>query len=134
MAKIEKVLDSFFKDFSENEEKLEYRLATTKFNQKLESVSTGSISLDKALGCWGLPFGRIIQLYGRSGSGKTLMSMLAIKNAQAMDPESYQMFIDAEQTFNPEWAKKLGLDVDRIILVEDDLAVNGRRCFEMLLG
>lgn len=67
-------------------------------------------------------------------SGKTAMTMLAIKEAQNKSKESKQVFIDAEQTFSPVWAELLGLDLSRIILVDEDLAVNGRRCFEMLLG
>lgn len=60
--------------------------------------------------------------------------MLAMKEAQQLSPDSQQVFIDAENTFNVEWAETLGLDTSRVIIVDGDLAVNGRRCFEMLLG
>ncbi|CAM6005618.1 unnamed protein product [Sphagnum balticum] len=66
--------------------------------------------------------------------GKTLMAMIAILEAQKADPEAYQMFIDAEGTFSATWAKTLGLNTDRIIVIDGEMAVNGRKCFEMLLG
>jgi recombination protein RecA len=60
--------------------------------------------------------------------------MLAMKEAQESDPLSQQMFIDAEGTFDPNWAESLGLDTSRIILVDQETAVIGRKCFEMILG
>jgi recombination protein RecA len=62
------------------------------------------------------------------------MAMIAMMEAQKQDPTSQQMFIDAEQTFDPNWAETLGVDTSRVILVEGDMAANGRKCFEMLLG
>jgi len=97
-------------------------------------ISTGSLALDDALSSGGLPLGRLIQFYGAAGSGKTLMTMLAIKEAQVKDPKSQQMFIDAEGTFDSNWAEVLGLDTSRIIVVDGETAVIGRNCFEMILG
>jgi recombination protein RecA len=102
--------------------------------EKLPVISTGSFILDDALSSGGLPEGRLIQYYGAPGSGKTLLAMLAIKEAQQQNPSADQVFIDAEQTFSPTWAESLGLDTSRIILIQGDTAVNGRKCFEMLLG
>ena len=62
------------------------------------------------------------------------MAMIAMKQAQADDPIAQQLFIDAEGTFDPTWAEALGVDTSRVILVEGDTAVNGRKCFEMILG
>jgi len=129
-----KQLDSFFKSFMQADEQLEYRLAHEVVGQKVPVISSGSLALDDALSSGGLPKGRLIQFYGPAGSGKTLMTMVAIKEAQKEDPEAQQLFIDAEQTFSPSWAEVLGLDTSRIIVVDGDLAANGRRCFEMLLG
>ena len=67
-------------------------------------------------------------------SGKSLMAMLAIKEAQKKDEDSQQVYIDSENTFNVQWAETLGLDTSRVIIIDGELAVNGRRCFEMLLG
>lgn len=126
--------NSFFKAFLEADEELSVQYASERLNVKLPSIQTGSLLLDDILGCNGYPCGRIIQLYGPSGSGKSLMAMLAIKSAQQIDSSAKQVWIDAEQTFNAGWAESLGLDVSKIILIDGDLAVNGRRCFEMLLG
>jgi len=125
---------SFFESYAEAEGELGYYIASENINKKIEVVPTGSLLLDDALSCGGLPKGRIIQFYGSGGSGKTLMAIIAIKNAQAQDPESYQVFIDAEGTFSEKWAMELGCDISRIIVVEKEQAANGRRCFEMLLG
>jgi recombination protein RecA len=127
-------LDAFFKSYANSDEQLNYQVAKDRLNVKLKSVPTGSLLLDEILGCGGYPLGRIIQLYGPPGSGKSLLAMLAMKEAQQLNSESQQVFIDAENTFNVEWAEQLGLDTSRVIIVDGDLAVNGRRCFEMLLG
>ena len=125
---------AFFKSFADADESLSVQRADERLGVKLSSIPTGSLVLDDILGCGGYPLGRLIQLYGAAGSGKSLMAMLAIKQAQQMDPDTQQVYIDAEQTFNAHWAEKLGLDTSRIFIIDGELAVNGRRCFEMILG
>ncbi len=127
-------LESFFKSFSDSEELMDFRMGHEILGQKLSVISTGSLALDDALSSGGLPRSRIIQYYGPPGSGKTLCAMLAILEAQKADPTAQQLFIDAEQTFSPTWAETLGLDLSKLAIVDGDTAVNGRRCFEMLLG
>lgn len=127
-------LEAFFRSFADTDAKLDFRLAHETIGEKLPVISTGSYALDDALSSGGLPKGRLIQFYGAPGSGKTLMAMLAIKEAQAADPTAQQMFIDAEGTFDAGWANILGLDVSRIIVVDGETAVIGRSCFEMILG
>lgn len=127
-------LKAFFESFAESEEQLDYRMAHETIGEKLPVIHTGSLLLDEALSSGGLPKGRIIQYYGSPGSGKTLLAMIAMLEAQKADPDAKQVFLDAEGTFSPTWAEQLGLDPSRIILVEGDMAVNGRKCFEMLLG
>lgn len=127
-------LEAFFKSYSDSEEQLDFKMAHETIGQKLPVISSSSLVLDDALSSGGLPLGRLIQYYGAPGSGKTLMAMLAIKEAQLQDPDAQQVFIDAEQTFSPTWAEALGLDTTKIIIVDGDTAVNGRKCFEMVLG
>lgn len=125
---------AFFKSFSDSEELLDFKFASQTLGKKVPVISSGSLGLDNALSSGGHPKGRLIQLYGAPGSGKTLMAMIAMVEAQKADPTAYQMFIDAEGTFDPKWAKILGLNTKKIIIIEGDMAVNGRKCFEMLLG
>lgn len=127
-------LDAFFKSYADSTEQLDYKMAHETIGEKLPVIPTGSLALDDALSSGGNPKGRLIQYYGPPGSGKTLMSMIAMKEAQMQDPDSQQVFIDAEQTFSPTWAESLGLDTSRIILINGDTAVNGRKCFELILG
>jgi len=127
-------LDAFFKSYSDSEEQLDFKMAHETVGQKLAGTSTGSLLLDEALSSGNLPKGRIFQYYGASGSGKTLMAMLAVKEAQKDDPDAQQMWIDAEGTFDPNWAETLGVDTSRLIMVEQETAVVGRKCFEMILG
>lgn len=127
-------LTAFFRSFAEADAQLDVKMAHEEVGEKLPVISTGSLVLDDALSSGGLPKGRLIQYYGAPGSGKTLMAMLAMKEAQLQNPESQQMFIDAEGTFDAKWAETLGLDTSRIIKVDGETAVIGRNCFEMILG
>lgn len=124
----------FFKAFSDVEESMEVRTASDGLGEKPQAISTGSPSLDDALCSGGVVRGRITQLYGAPGSGKTAMSILLIKEAQKQDPNAYQIYIDAEGTFSATWARDLGADPSKIKLIQDDLAVSAKRLFEMLTG
>jgi recombination protein RecA len=132
--KMSNKLEAFFKSYADSEEQLDFKMAHETVGEKVPVVSTGSVALDDALSSGGLPKGRLIQYYGPTGSGKTLMAMIAMLEAQRQDPTAQQMFIDAEQTFDPNWAEVLGVDTSRVIHVFGDAAANGRKCFEMLLG
>lgn len=132
--KMSNKLEAFFKSYADSEEQLDFKMAHETVGEKVPVISTGSVALDDALSSGGLPKGRLIQYYGPTGSGKTLMAMIAMLEAQRQDPTAQQMFIDAEQTFDPNWAEVLGVDTSRVIHVENETAANGRKCFEMLLG
>lgn len=94
-------------------------------------IRTGSPSLDYALGIGGFPRGRIIQVAGKESSGKTLLSLLAMKSWLDENQENTVMFIDAEYTYDPKWAKKLGVDVARVIVVKTN---DAKKIFEGLVG
>ena len=85
---------------------------------KIESISTGSISLDAALGIGGIHRGRITEIYGPESSGKTTLTLHIIAEAQKMG--GYAAFIDAEHAMDPEYAKKLGVDTDNLLISQPD--------------
>jgi recombination protein RecA len=89
----------------------------------VEVIPTGSLALDDATGIWGLPKGKIVQYAGKESSGKTLMSLVAIREWQKLNPENWAIFIDAEFSFSPSWAQKLGVDVERLYLIREESAV-----------
>ncbi|ODP96529.1 MULTISPECIES: recombinase RecA [Salinivibrio] len=84
----------------------------------IETVSTGSLSLDIALGAGGLPFGRIVEIYGPESSGKTTLTLQAIAEAQKMGKTC--AFIDAEHALDPVYARKLGVDIDNLLVSQPD--------------
>jgi len=94
-------------------------------------IRTGSPSLDYALGIGGIPRGRIIQLAGKESSGKTLISLLCMKTWLNEHPENTVMFIDAEFTYDPRWARDLGVDTSRVVVVKTN---DAKKIFEGLVG
>jgi recombination protein RecA len=85
---------------------------------EIESISTGSIGLDMALGIGGLPNGRIIEIYGPESSGKTTLTLHVIANSQKNGGNC--AFIDAEHALDPAYAKKLHIDIDNLIISQPD--------------
>jgi recombination protein RecA len=85
---------------------------------EIEAISTGSLGLDIALGIGGLPRGRIVEIYGPESSGKTTLTLHAIAEAQKAGGTA--AFIDAEHALDPVYAKKLGVDVDNLIVSQPD--------------
>jgi recombination protein RecA len=92
----------------------------------LEVIPTGSIALDLALGIGGLPRGRVIEIYGPESSGKTTVALHAIANAQALG--GICAFIDAEHALDPDYAEKLGVDTDALLVSQPD---NGEQALEI---
>ena len=84
----------------------------------IEAVSTGSIGLDVALGIGGLPKGRIIEIFGPESSGKTTLTLHCIAEAQKKGGTC--AFIDAEHALDPVYAKKLGVNIDELIISQPD--------------
>ncbi|MCQ2277663.1 MAG: recombinase RecA [Bacteroidales bacterium] len=95
-------------------------------DQDLEVIPTGSISLDSALGVGGFPKGRIIEIFGPESSGKTTLAIHAIAESQKMG--GIAAFIDAEHAFDPSYAKKLGVDIDNLLISQPD---NGEQALEI---
>ena len=85
---------------------------------KIECISTGSISLNAALGIGGIPRGRITEIYGPESSGKTTLTLHII--AEAQKTGGFAAFIDAEHAMDPEYAKKLGVDTDNLLVSQPD--------------
>src|SRR5450756_647237 len=82
------------------------------------AISTGSLSLDAALGIGGLPRGRIVEIYGPEGGGKTTLALQAIAEAQKAGGRA--AFIDAEHALDPVYARNIGVDVDELIISQPD--------------
>lgn len=102
-----------------------------KVDDKVDVISSGSISLDRALGVGGYPKGRIIEIYGPESSGKTTFALSAI--AQAQKNGGYAAFIDAEHALDPVYAKNLGVDIDNLILSQPDSGEQALEIAEALI-
>ncbi len=94
-------------------------------------ISTGALSLDIALGGRGLPRGRITEIYGAESSGKTTVALHAIANAQRAG--GVAAFIDAEHALDPSWAKKLGVDLESLLVSQPSNAEEALKIAEMLV-
>lgn len=93
---------------------------------QIEAISTGSISLDAALGIGGLPKGRVVEIYGPESSGKTTLAIHAIANVQRNG--GIAAFIDAEHAFDRFYAQKLGVDIENLLISQPD---NGEQALEI---
>ncbi len=95
-------------------------------NINIETISTGSLSLDEALGVGGLPIGRIIEIYGPESSGKTTLTLEIISAAQKKG--KICVFIDAEHALDPIYARKIGVNIDNLLCSQPD---NGEQALEI---
>jgi recombination protein RecA len=93
----------------------------------IESVSTGSLSLDVALGIGGLPKGRVVEIYGPESSGKTTLALQVL--AEAQKSGGICAFIDAEHALDPVYAKKLGVDTEELLISQPD---TGEQALEII--
>src|SRR5665647_1615054 len=97
----------------------------------IDSISTGSVSLDIATGIGGIPRGRIVEIYGPESSGKTTLTLHIIAEAQKMGGKA--AFIDAEHALDPDYAKNLGVDVDELLVSQPDTGEQALEICEMLV-
>lgn len=99
-------------------------------NMKIETISTGILSVDLALGVGGLPRGRIIEIYGPESSGKTTVALNCIAEAQKLG--GIAAFVDAEHALDPSYAQKLGVDIDELLISQPDTGEQGLEITEAL--
>ena len=97
----------------------------------IDAISTGSITLDHALGIGGLPRGRIVEIFGPESSGKTTLATQVLAEAQKLG--GHCAFIDAEHAFDPGYAKKLGVDTDNLLMSQPDTGEQALEICEMLI-
>ena len=97
----------------------------------IQGVSTGALSLDLALGGRGLPKGRVIEVFGPESSGKTTLALTVIANAQKKG--GIAAFIDAEHALDPSWAKRLGVNLDELLVSQPDTGEQALEICEMLV-
>jgi recombination protein RecA len=103
------------------------RLGQHAANTGVESISTGAISIDYALGIGGVPRGRVVEIYGPESSGKTTLALQVIAEAQRAG--GMAAFVDAEHALDAQYAQKLGVDVDNILISQPD---NGEQALEIV--
>src|SRR4030081_1694504 len=97
----------------------------------IEVIPTGSLALDVALGIGGLPRGRVVEIYGPESSGKTTVALHAVANAQAAG--GIAAFIDAEHALDPDYASKLGVDTDSLLVSQPDTGEQALEIADMLI-
>ncbi|MGD8789396.1 MAG: recombinase RecA, partial [Burkholderiales bacterium] len=102
------------------------RLGEQEVSPDLKVVSTGSLGLDLALGIGGLPRGRVVEIYGPESSGKTTLTLSVIAEMQKIGGTA--AFIDAEHALDPEYASKLGVNIDELLISQPD---NGEQALEI---
>jgi len=107
------------------------RLGDQDISRDIEAVSTGSLGLDIALGVGGLPRGRVVEIYGPESSGKTTLTLQVIAEMQKLGGTA--AFIDAEHALDPNYAGKLGVDVDNLLVSQPDTGEQALEIADMLV-
>ncbi|MDE8344099.1 MAG: recombinase RecA, partial [Acidocella sp.] len=107
------------------------RMGQRSISEQIEVIPSGSLSLDLALGIGGLPKGRVVEIYGPESSGKTTLALHAIAEAQKRGGTC--AFIDAEHALDPTYARKLGVDVDNLLISQPDTGEQGLEIADTLV-
>ena len=113
-----KALDAAISQITDNFGKGSVMKLGEKRAMDIESISTGSLSLDLALGIGGLPKGRIVEVYGPESSGKTTLALQVV--AEAQKAGGICAFVDAEHALDPVYAKKLGVNTEELLISQPD--------------
>lgn len=128
----EKALDQVMKDIEKDHGKGSVMLlGDDRAPKDIETVNSGSMGLDKALGIGGYPKGRIVEIYGPESSGKTTFALHAI--AEAQKAGGYAAFIDAEHALDPQYSRSLGVDTDNLIISQPDTGEQALEITEALI-
>jgi recombination protein RecA len=106
-------------------------LGENKVYDEIDAISTGSLALDIALGIGGLPKGRVAEIYGPEGSGKTTVALSCVANCQRSGGAA--AFIDVEHALDPVYARKLGVDIDNLLVSQPDTGEQALEITEMLV-
>ncbi|HKY69532.1 MAG TPA: recombinase RecA [Gammaproteobacteria bacterium] len=107
------------------------RLGENKVSCDIETVSTGSLGLDLALGIGGLPRGRIVEIYGPESSGKTTLALHVVSECQKLGGTA--AFVDAEHALDPSYAQKLGVNIDELLVSQPDTGEQALEIADMLV-
>jgi recombination protein RecA len=107
------------------------RMGDGTIDRNMEAISTGSLSLDIALGIGGLPKGRVIEIYGPESSGKTTLALQVV--AQCQKAGGTAAFVDAEHALDPVYAEKLGVDIDELLISQPDTGEQSLEITDMLV-
>ncbi|RLA25097.1 MAG: recombinase RecA [Gammaproteobacteria bacterium] len=107
------------------------RMGDDAASRDIQTVSTGSLTLDIALGCGGLPRGRVIEIYGPESSGKTTMTLSTIAQMQKLGGTA--AFVDAEHALDPAYAEKIGVNVDELLVSQPDTGEQALEIVDMLV-
>ncbi|MBV2120884.1 MAG: recombinase RecA [Candidatus Thiodiazotropha sp. (ex Ctena orbiculata)] len=107
------------------------RMGDSSAVRNIEAISTGSLTLDIALGIGGLPKGRVVEIYGPESSGKTTLTLQVVAEAQKMGGTA--AFIDAEHALDPQYAEKLGVNVDELLVSQPDTGEQALEITDMLV-
>jgi recombination protein RecA len=107
------------------------RLGEKHLKEKVDSIPTGALPLDIAIGVGGIPRGRIIEIYGPESSGKTTLALCMVAEAQKLG--GIAAYVDAEHAMDPEYAQKLGVDIDNLLISQPDSGEQGLEIADKLI-
>ncbi|VEB41833.1 Recombinase A [Chromobacterium violaceum] len=108
------------------------RMSDNQITENLQVISTGSLTLDLALGVGGLPRGRVVEIYGPESSGKTTLCLQAVAEAQKLGGTC--AYIDAENALDPVYAQKLGVNVEDLLISQPDTGEQALEICDMLFA
>lgn len=128
----EKALEAVLAQIDKNYGKGSVMRLGDKEATRVETISTGALALDAALGIGGLPRGRVVEIYGPESSGKTTVALHAVANVQKAG--GIAAFIDAEHALDPVYAAKLGVDTDSLLVSQPDTGEQALEIMDMLVG